>query len=179
MTFTVVGIQARLLIEDSQGSPKEVIGQAVMHHHPSSQRPPDWKAEIHAEFLAEVQGQLTSIFHSIVTDVYAQLQRLQPIVHSAPPPLPSYPVVGAKGCQWIGAALCWICSPGFSNRIPNQGVMIVSDDCQGDDRGILGMNIILACWDTIFHCDPTQDRYFSASIQPAMHNEWEQAFAQC
>ncbi|MGH0130518.1 UNVERIFIED_CONTAM: hypothetical protein FKN15_047232 [Acipenser sinensis] len=100
MMFTEVGIEARLLIEDSQGSPKEVISQAVIH--PPSQGPPDWKAEIWAEVLAEVQGQLTSLSCSIATDVQAQLQWLQPIVHSAPPPLPFRGWSGLGSCIPVG-----------------------------------------------------------------------------
>lgn len=60
--------------------------------------------------------------------------------------------------------------------LPGLGVIVVQDDCMDTECGLLGMNNISQCWETLFqHGNPGQ-RAFGSSLSPFAGRAWEKAF---
>lgn len=56
-------------------------------------------------------------------------------------------------------------------KIPAQ-VVIVKNECLGAEKGILGMNVIAACWNEIFQNQQHQKPAFVTVMEPAARGEW-------
>lgn len=60
--------------------------------------------------------------------------------------------------------------------VPSRGIVIVRDDCLGEHKALLGMNVIWGCWDQMF-----KDRN-RLCPNPQVQNfgkEWDKVFADC
>lgn len=63
--------------------------------------------------------------------------------------------------------------------LPNQGVIVVQDDCMDTECILLGMNVISQCWETIFQTGHPGRHAFRSSLSPFAGRAWERAFAVC
>lgn len=60
--------------------------------------------------------------------------------------------------------------------VPSRGVVIVKDECLGEHRALLGMNVIWGCWDQMFN---DRDRLCPNPQVQNFEKEWENVFADC
>lgn len=64
-------------------------------------------------------------------------------------------------------------------QVAEQGVVLVKDECLGAEKGILGMDMIAACWKDVFRGVPLQHTCFTATIGQEGWKEWDRAVADC
>lgn len=85
----------------------------------------------------------------------------------------------ANGLQipYIGYALLDFKVGGV--KLLNKGVIIVSDDCLGSDRAILGMNVIAGCWHELMRGLHPGEAAFRAQLPPQAERAWGRAFSVC
>lgn len=63
--------------------------------------------------------------------------------------------------------------------LPEQGVIVVQDDCMDSERALLGMNVIFQCWEAVFQAGHPGRYAFRSSLSPFAGRAWEKAFAAC
>ncbi len=60
--------------------------------------------------------------------------------------------------------------------MPSRGIVIVKDDCLRGHKALMGMNVILNCWEQLFR-DP--DRLCPNPQVQNFGKEWDNVFADC
>lgn len=64
-------------------------------------------------------------------------------------------------------------------KIPDRGVLIVSDEIMGPEQGLLGMNVIGQVWNTVHLGAHPGLEAFKSAIPQGSRQEWERALACC
>lgn len=85
----------------------------------------------------------------------------------------------ANGLQipYIGYAVLDFTIGGI--EVPGRGIVIVKDDCMSTDYGLLGMNVMSECWETLFKQGHPRQAAFKSLFSPAARKAWEKAFTIC
>uniref|UniRef100_A0AAV2IY75 Uncharacterized protein n=1 Tax=Knipowitschia caucasica TaxID=637954 RepID=A0AAV2IY75_KNICA len=149
---------------------------------------PNWKEQLKREIMEDVKMQIKGITQEIVAELKPLLQTASP-QPSPPNPTrtrqstPSDISVQRPRCTRLRAANgLEIPYTGYAVldlevegvKVPERGVVIV-EDVKCTHPFIVGMNVIMACWDTLFKCPATSSRLPQFKTQKV----WRDAFATC
>lgn len=64
-------------------------------------------------------------------------------------------------------------------EVKRKGVVIVQDDCINTEYGLLGMNVVVDCWEGIFQGRHPGVTAFKSVFPPSADKAWDAAFAAC
>ncbi|KAK7938602.1 hypothetical protein WMY93_001928 [Mugilogobius chulae] len=158
-----------MLLESEYGRAQQEVTCAAINKQYNSPRPlqdPDWKEQLKREIMDDVKLQMKGLSQDIVAELKPLLQSTSPQPRS-PNPSWNRPYTPRSYNDRDEQEV-----EGIS--VPERGVVIVEDK-KCTHPLIVGMNVIVACWDAIFKCSKK-----SALPQPFREQKvWREAFATC